>query len=594
MSEGAEETTQEKLEELEELLPEEEDDVVVPEGPEIDDEEEDEPKKPKKEVPTVNFKISRRALIGWSFVVLLAVAGLVVWKGGYAQAAINHYNQGNVVIKIKDGSNYPIAGAEVTVNGTTYTTDQDGRISIANILAGNYTVQVSKDGYDALRSDISLVRKDNPLQIFALTKQAAKLYGIKGFVQDYVSGQPLVNVQVTLGSQTVATNPNGEYDFSQLSSGDHQLALSKAGYKNKAMTITIATADVVSAKVPLVPSGRVIFTSNRDGYRALYSSSFDGQDQARLFGTKSAGEDFSPVVSPDNKEVVFSSTRDGVKTSDATPLVELYITGSDGTNVQKVSSAVATTITPLWAPNSQRLFFQAYTSADQSQASDSIYTVATGKTFDLGEVANNLVFSSDSNLVAYTVLSSQDQPAPTPTATPDPSVSPAPTPAPATKVSVYVLKTLNLNTGERKILATRPQYIGNVAFTSDNKGVGYTVLQDGNQAAYRDVIATGAETSLPAPTFTNRTYILSPDGNSQIFLETRDGKRDLFLVDKNGGNEKRLTTLGYLVDEIGFPHFDDTGRYITFAVHREGESAIYIVGVSGGDPQKISDYYFDH
>jgi hypothetical protein len=105
-------------------------------------------------------------------------------------------------------------------------------------------------------------------------------------------------------------------------------------------------------------------------------------------------------------------------------------------------------------------------------------------------------------------------------------------------------------------------------------------------------LSTGAQEAVALQTYDTRTYTISPDGTKKAFLETRDGKNDLFIVDAAGQNEKRVTTLGVLSPAAPVT-WDATGRYLSFAVVKDGETALYIVSVGGGEVRKIVDFSAD-
>ena len=70
------------------------------------------------------------------------------------------------------------------------------------------------------------------------------------------------------------------------------------------------------------PDGsRIVFVSERDGYRQIYVMDADGGNQMRL--TETAADDYRPRWSPDGTEILFESNRDGnsnLYVMDAPPL----------------------------------------------------------------------------------------------------------------------------------------------------------------------------------------------------------------------------------------------------------------------------------
>lgn len=516
-------------------------------------------------------KVSKK-LLWWSIAaIVIIVLGLSIWRFKWYAPIYAHFESGSISLKVKEGDKFPIEGAKIVLNGTTYTTDSNGKITVAAILKGSYKAHVTKDGYTPVDQAVTVRRGDNELVLIALTKIPEKLYSVGGIIQDEVSGKTVVDVQITLAGSSKQSNPNGEFSFTAIAPGDYKLILSKAGYLDKELPVTVKDSDVSNPTIPLVPSGQVIFVSNRDGKRALYTANYDGSDQKQFVTPQNGGEDYGPTLSPDKKWVVFSSSRDQVKTPYGDVLAKLYIASRDGKTVKKVSDDVGVS-SLMWSPDGHYVYYTAYTTPAETTTVQRFYDVSKGSTFDLGDASvSQVIFNSTGSTVAYTT-------------------------------SVYgggsdytnTLKLLTLATGERTTLASKtgPAF-SNISFIDSNRSVAYELVQATTRHRYEVEISTLHEVEAALLTTNDQhVYVLSPNGKQKAFLENRDGKEDLFLVDLDGKNEKRLTSLG--VANVHIPVvWDESGKYLTFAVKREGENALYVVSTDGGDPKKVVDFYDD-
>ena len=538
----------------------------------------------------------------FAVLIVLAIAGGAAAKLGVYRKIHDRYTAGTLSVKVSEGS-YALAGATLTFRGTTYTTDSSGKLTLDNLPAGSYDYTLTKDGYQDAKGTLTLHKGDNDLQSLLLTKLPEKAYSVKGFVKDVIGSLPVVNVQVTLGNRTAVTDPSGEYAFDKQVPGDVSLSFSKSGYVDRQMAVKVADQDIMTAKVPLVPSGQLVFVSNRDGQRHLYTSAYDGGGQL-VFASNGIGEDFAPVVAPDNAHVAFDSTRLKVKDGFGNDAANLYVATLDGKSVIKVSDDVNATIKPTWSPNGQKLYYSAYSSAKYDQTVYRVYDVASGKLTDLGEQANETAFSPDGKLIAYYAFGSQDVSvaSPTPTPVPSPSVSPeaspSPTPLPsptpvANQVSLNIVKVLNIATGARTVLVKRTDYLSGLTFSADGGSLSYEAIVSGTRRRFQVKLSDSTQNEVPALSVAKRITVPSPSQQQQAFIEARDGHVDLYVTDASGGNEKRLTTIGVLSGAV-LPHWDASGRYLTFAVHRDGEDGIYAVALAGGDPQKVTDYYSEN
>jgi Tol biopolymer transport system component len=84
------------------------------------------------------------------------------------------------------------------------------------------------------------------------------------------------------------------------------------------------------------PDGQwIVFSSNRDGYDAIYTMHPDGTGLTRL--TDSTAPRYIPGWSPDGTKITYIVS---VGTKDA-PTRDLYIMNTDGTNQHKVASGVS-------------------------------------------------------------------------------------------------------------------------------------------------------------------------------------------------------------------------------------------------------------
>ena len=81
----------------------------------------------------------------------------------------------------------------------------------------------------------------------------------------------------------------------------------------------------------------------------------DGSEQMNL--TQHPAADYNPAWSPNGKQILFSSDRDGI--------FDLYLMDPDGTNVQKVFKSSKYRMDAAWSPDGKRI---AYAQGDPRKA----------------------------------------------------------------------------------------------------------------------------------------------------------------------------------------------------------------------------------
>lgn len=521
-----------------------------------------ETKPAKSEV--VQVKLPKRLI--WSLVItgLVLAVGLVIWFGGWYQKAVDYYNTTSVSLRIKEDDKFALEGATVVLDGTSYTSDVTGKVSVPKIVAGTYTVVVSKSGYASSEGSWEIVRGTNDLKTISISKETVKLYSLKGVVTNYVSGGPVVDTQVSLAGQTVKTNPAGEFSFDKLVPQDYSLTLSKSGFLDQKATSTLA-AESGQFSYALVPQGQVVFVSNRTGKRSIYVTNYDGSEERQLVTPKGELEDYAPVFSPDGNWIAFNSTRDGVKNNYGTVLSRLYLVDKTG----KQLHALNNNLNPqsvVWSPDSKYLFFASYTDSAQTNYVYQVYDIAKQAVIELGNMDGNFIFTKTSQSIIFS--------------------------SKVAETNDCTLTLLNLVNGERRELVRKTVYYFNsLSLNADDSVLTYELFQNDAKQRYELTVSNSSEQQVALPTVQNQTYYPSPDQKLKLFVEERDGKRDLYLLDA-AGKQTRLTTSG-IVHPVLAPRWDQTNSYVVVPFRKEGEQAYYIVSVNGGEPKKIVDYYDD-
>ena len=112
------------------------------------------------------------------------------------------------------------------------------------------------------------------------------------------------------------------------------------------------------------PDGqRIAFVSDRDGHPhfvpgwftyEIYVMDADGGNQRRL--TNNPADDRGPSWSPDGKQIVFMSMRDG-HIIDFAPTYEIYAMDADGGNLQNLTNNPSDDRYPSWSPDGKRIVF---------------------------------------------------------------------------------------------------------------------------------------------------------------------------------------------------------------------------------------------
>ncbi|MFC2026090.1 DUF5050 domain-containing protein [Chloroflexota bacterium] len=119
------------------------------------------------------------------------------------------------------------------------------------------------------------------------------------------------------------------------------------------VTTTWIASPILNSNVLSNLSGRISFSSDRDGNNEIYVMNADGTDQKRI--TNNARSDMEPSWSPDGSRITFCSDHSGNS--------EIYVVDSNGSNLQRLTSNADMDCGPVWSPNGRLIAFHSYRGA---------------------------------------------------------------------------------------------------------------------------------------------------------------------------------------------------------------------------------------
>jgi len=111
----------------------------------------------------------------------------------------------------------------------------------------------------------------------------------------------------------------------------------------------------IATKAP--KTGKVVFSSNRDGNWDIWTMNPDGSNPVNL--TRDAASDFKPTWSPTGEQILFVSFREGGES--------LYLMDADGSNIRRVLDNWHSRSNATWSPDGKRI----------ASVSDAVLYIAT-------------------------------------------------------------------------------------------------------------------------------------------------------------------------------------------------------------------------
>ncbi len=295
--------------------------------------------------------------------------------------------------------------------------------------------------------------------------------------------------------------------------------------KNPSLTATfVARQPTITPIVPTLPSptstttiippppfrGEMLFSTNRDGGnpQVYLATGSQGQTLTRL--TYSAGTDAYAAFSPDGRQIVFTSNRDGNN--------EIYIMDVNGSNLVNLTKNPASDQYPSWSPDGQSIVF-----STNRDGNDEIYVMAANGS-QLTNLTNN---PASDTMPYYGILGSYfDR---------KPMISFVSNRNGNNDIFIMTAEGGNIvNLTNSPANDFGPVISGNslIAFTSNRSGNNDIFIMNGDGTNAVNLTNNPANDSFPS---------YSPDNNWIAYSTDRDGNAEVYIMATNGQSNYNFT-----------------------------------------------------
>ena len=166
----------------------------------------------------------------------------------------------------------------------------------------------------------------------------------------YIQGQTVPTQQVSTPSQ-----PSGRIAFTSRRDGHAQIYVMNADGSNQ---VNLSQNDFNDSQPAWAPDGlHIAFTSQREGNNEICVMNADGSNQMCLTHQPTPGrkadprlpQDYSPTWSSDNTQIAFVSTRTGNS--------DVWAMNADGTNPLNLTQSSSNNDHPAWSPDMKSIVF---------------------------------------------------------------------------------------------------------------------------------------------------------------------------------------------------------------------------------------------
>ena len=471
-------------------------------------------------------------------------------------AALNTVGfRGSATLVVTDEStNQPLKNVDVTIQDKTAKTDIDGRVTIADVKLGSTEVKVDKIAYAEEVTKQTIGMGENQLAGVALEPIGSR-FSFR--VIDWLSGNPLPGAEVSYRESSALADDDGVAVLTIEPTDDSEISVSTVAEHYRDQGIEISTLDEEDKEVRLRTANPSFFVSNRSGTYDIYKGYVDEDPSVIVAGSGSEREDIRFAVSPDRKQGVLVSTRDGNRNEDGFLLSGLYIVDLETSQLSKIDESEKIDLVG-WVdgklvyvkiaagasgnnPQRHRLIILNLEDGGKTELAASNY-------FNDVIVTQNKVFYAPSD--AY-----KDNP--------DTALFKSDSDGRVNKVH------------DSEVWTIFQSSFNELTYDAVGEWYNYQISED---SAY---VAAG-------PPSDRKTKLFVGDESNEKFawVDQRDGKGVLLIHKPDDSGDDQT-----LVSQSGLRHPVQwlSSKHIVYRVSNSSETADYIVNIEGGEPQKIND-----
>lgn len=271
--------------------------------------------------------------------------------------------------------------------------------------------------------------------------------------------------------------------------------------------------------------------------------------------------EFAPV---DQKALVY--TEKLVYTSDASGNKEIYTMNINGTNTKRLTFNQSTDEGAFWSPDGTKIVFKSDRNKQAFNDYDLYIMDADGN--NVKAITNyhpsherGASFNPDGSKISFSSNMSGN----------------------------FQIYTINIDGTGLKRITNNNHTDTTTHWSPDGSTIAYTSRRVINGQVtvniYATNINTGQEVNLTNHQSENRIPAWSPDGKYMAFRSNRFGKFDLMVMNKDGTNQRRLSSSPF--DDLG-PAWSPDSKKIAFSSTRHGFSDIYIINSDGTNEKRLT------
>lgn len=513
---------------------------------------------PVEKKPSLLGLILRSPGFRWFFGIVF-VLGLV-GAGAFPASRYFLLNKAGVkstasIIVTDQSTLQPLKNVKVSVAGKTAVSGKDGRAELRDLPLGPTELVIEKRAFASHHQKVTVGWGSNPLGSVGLQPQGSQ-YVFQ--VNDLFSGDPITEVEASVGEATANANEKGEIKLTLDSIEEDKITVTfiAPGYRNLETELDLSRKEPTT--VTMTPAKQVAFISKRSGTYDLYKIDADGKNESLVI--KGTGQE-SPAITllphPTDDVAILISMRNGTRSSDGSLQQDFTMVNLKNNSTKHV--VASSQIKAIDWVGTRLVYVMLDDNAGPEDPARFKLMSYDYKSGDNRQLATTNYFNS--------VLSVAGK------------IYYAPASAFQNGVNVGVFVAHADGSGKQVLLTEEAWNMLRLDYDK------LTIAVEQDWYSYTPGADKPQKISGQPADVTSRVYTTNPKGNYSAWIDVRDGKGVVVLYDVQKKSESVIVNTSGVSGPVRWLN-DQT---LIYRISTPRETADYAIGISGGSPKKIVD-----
>jgi len=175
-----------------------------------------------------------------------------------------------------EGKDLVLGKTKVKINKTEVPLNSDFSFKLEKSVVGQASLSITSDDHKDVLKQVNLLPGINDLGTFIMELGDLSIFR----VSSWANSASLKNAEVVIGNITLKTDDSGNFSFRMKKGEKYSALIKNPGFISKSFDL-----DDDTKQLELVPEGKIVYTSDRNGKNAIYISNYDGSEETKIYET---------------------------------------------------------------------------------------------------------------------------------------------------------------------------------------------------------------------------------------------------------------------------------------------------------------------